>query len=96
MKDPDFTTDNPVMQYMYAGFLQWIFGEESAHEAFTDATGMVRPRPPMNAMEAAVDKATGYDFKAAGQEYVARFVEWVTENYWNGEPPDDTDKERTE
>ena len=82
---PDFTKDNPIMQLVWAGFVQYAWKQEERHREYCESTGAIRPADPKNGMEALVDQATGVQ---AG--YPEGFVKWVTENYWNGEPDDHT------
>lgn len=81
---PAFIRDNPVMQAMFASFMGWCWRQEDMHAAHCADTGLARPSPPRNGLDAAIDRATGYQAK-----YADSFVSWVIDTQWGPEGWDD-------
>ena len=83
LPQPAYVKDNPIMAGAFASFMEWIWGQDEAHAAFTAATGHHRPSPPKNGLEAAIDRATGADARA--KQYVSAFAAWAIREHWGEE-----------
>jgi hypothetical protein len=74
--------DNPVMAYMWHGFLMFAASEKDLIKAFEDDTGLSWPfNADISPIDHAIDKATGYDVVV-----IDKFVDWLNENYWGEDP----------
>ena len=70
--------DNPVMQGMWASFVQWAMGEAEIRQQFQDETGFdLDSLNTQSMIERMVDDATGRT-----DQVMQAWVEWVTENWW--------------
>lgn len=69
--------EDAVNGIMWAGFVQFAFGEPGFREAFTAATGLTFPKPATTPIDALVDNACGVH-----NAVLAKFVEWVTREHW--------------
>lgn len=70
------------MMPAFVGLVQYAAGDEDSRAAFKEATGSDIARlVSRSAIEAAVDRATGYD-----KDLVGKFADWVATQLWNPEP----------
>lgn len=83
---PAFVRDNPIMAGAFASFMNWAYRQPEMHEQHCADTGLTRPQPPKNGLEAMIDKATGYE-----EKYAASFVEWAIKNHWGTEEDEGDD-----
>lgn len=65
------------VEMMWGGFILWAAGEQKILAEFTKATGIKVPTSPRSALEAMIDKATGYQ-----EGFAESFIRYVTEQYW--------------
>lgn len=86
---PAFIRDNPVMQSAFASFMSWLWGQDDAHAAHTEATGIARLPRPKNGLEAMIDVATG-----VSKQYAESFAQWAIDTQWGVEGRDDQEDER--
>lgn len=77
---PAYIRDNPIMAGAFAAFMNWAYRQDFMHEQHTADTGLTRPPPPKNGLEAMIDKATGHE-----DQYAASFVEWAIKTQWGTE-----------
>ena len=78
--------DTPdYMAPAWAACMSWALGDPVVRSEFEAATGM-RWTPPKNAIDRAIDAATGH-----GDAYVRAFIQWANVNVWG--PLDDTEVE---
>jgi len=84
MGKPGFDTVNEIM---WAGFLDFAIREEHIRREFEEATKTAPISASRNAIDAMIDKATGYDQEST--LYIKKFIIWATENLWGLEfaPP---------
>lgn len=83
---PAFIRNNPVMQAMFASFMNWCWGQDEMHAAHCADSGLSRPSSPRSGLEAAIDNATGYQ-----TNYADSFAAWVIDTQWGVEGRDDQD-----
>lgn len=80
---PAFVDADPIMAAAFVSFVSWAWAEEEFHTAFAEASGITRPAPAQNAIDAMIDDATGVH-----RDYAERFVAWLITNHWGEEEED--------
>lgn len=80
--DPGGVILDRIQFSAWSALLQWIAGREDLMQAFWRSVGQPVPQSPRTALDAAIDRATGYDPKAAVAAHFPAFVRWVTREYW--------------
>ena len=74
-------TESDFMEGAWLSFISWAWGSADMRAEFTAATGTAIPGQ-RSGMEAAVDRACGFDYVAHTKEVLHRFVEWATRTHW--------------
>jgi hypothetical protein len=72
--------ENPLMTIAWRDFIMFARFHEPTIEMFENDTGYKLANQPKSALDAAIDKATGYQDKIA-----KLFVLWATEKLWGTE-----------
>jgi hypothetical protein len=74
---PAFVDDNPIMAGAFAGFMDWLWRQDGAHEQFCAETGHTPWIASKSGLDALILKATGFE-----EKYTAAFVEWAIKTHW--------------
>jgi hypothetical protein len=77
------TKDNPLMQGMFVGCVQWAIGDKDIVESFKKDTGNDLNSLRFSGIDGMIDEATG----RAGEMFAA-FADYVAENIWGDENSD--------
>jgi hypothetical protein len=67
---------DPLMLYMWYGFIKWALGEKEIMDQFRKDTGNTW-KPSSIPIEQTVDKSTGVD-----KDFFKEFARWANKNLW--------------
>lgn len=67
---------DPIMQGAWAACLSYTVRRTDALARFEAESGL-KFSPATNGLEAAIDKATGYE-----EDFLSKFIDWFNKNVW--------------
>lgn len=75
-------TNLDFMEAAWLGFVEWAIGAPDVIAQWEKETGRKMAGPPRTGLDAAIDKATGYDYTEQRAKDLEDFVIWATINLW--------------